>query len=114
MGELEDTADHLVVIGRGKVIADTSVTDLIAAASGNRITLRTTAPADAMTVLASAGAEVTVTGSGVLKVLDLSSERTVVTLPSHAIPCSVLRSPRIRLAHRAAHPAMSGCGPAEG
>ena len=68
MSELEDTAGHLVVVGRGKVIADTSVTDLIAAASGNRITLRTTAPADAMTVLAGAGAEVTATGSGVLTV----------------------------------------------
>jgi ABC-2 type transport system ATP-binding protein len=33
MSELQDTADHLVVIGRGKVIADASVTDLIAAAS---------------------------------------------------------------------------------
>jgi ABC-2 type transport system ATP-binding protein len=43
MSELEDTADHLVVVGRGRVIADTSVADLIAAASGNRITLRTTA-----------------------------------------------------------------------
>ena len=42
MSELQDTAGHLVVVGRGKVIADTSVTDLIAAASGNRITLRTT------------------------------------------------------------------------
>ncbi len=57
MGELEDTDDHLVVIGRGKVIADTSVTDLIATASGNRITLHTTAPAEAMPVLASAAAE---------------------------------------------------------
>ena len=66
MSELEDTAGHLVVVGRGKVIADTSVADLIAAASGNRITLRTTAPADAMTVLTGAGAEVTATGSGVL------------------------------------------------
>jgi ABC-type sugar transport system ATPase subunit len=44
-----------VVVGRGKVIADTSVADLIAA-SRNQITLRTTAPADAMTVLAGAGA----------------------------------------------------------
>src|SRR5262249_37760707 len=34
MSELQDTADHLVVVGRGKVIADTSVKDLIAAASG--------------------------------------------------------------------------------
>jgi ABC-2 type transport system ATP-binding protein len=59
MSELEDTASHLVIVGRGRVIADTSVADLIAVASGNRVTLRTTAPADAMTALASAGAEVT-------------------------------------------------------
>ena len=34
MSELQDTADHLVVVGRGRVIADTSVAELIAAASG--------------------------------------------------------------------------------
>src|ERR1700719_1435431 len=71
MSELQDTAGHLVVVGRGRVIADTSVADLIAAASGNRITLRTTAPADAMTVLTGAGAEVTSAGSGVLTVSNL-------------------------------------------
>jgi len=53
------------------------------------ITLRTTAPAEAMTVLASAKAEVTSTGSGVPKASNLSSERVVVTLTSHAIPFSV-------------------------
>ncbi len=97
MGELEDTAGHLVVAGRGKVIADTSVADLIAAASGERITLRTTAPADAMTVLAGAGAEVTVNGSGVLKVSDLSSERVVAALTSHAIPFSEVTAHRATL-----------------
>jgi ABC-type multidrug transport system ATPase subunit len=44
MSELQDTASHLVIVGRGHVSADTSVADLIAAASGNRITLTTTAP----------------------------------------------------------------------
>ena len=97
MGELEDTADHLVVVGRGKVIADTSVTDLITAASGNQITLRTTAPADAMTVLVGAGAEVALNGSGVLKVSNLSSERVVVTLTSHAIPFSEVTAHRATL-----------------
>ena len=53
MSELEDTAGHLVVVGRGRVVADTSVADLIAAASGHHITLRTTAPAEATTVLTS-------------------------------------------------------------
>ena len=97
MSELQDTAGHLVVVGRGKVIADTSVADLIAAASGNRITLRTTAPAEAMTVLTGAGAEVTATGSGVLTVSSLSSERVVATLTSHAIPFSEVTAHRATL-----------------
>jgi ABC-2 type transport system ATP-binding protein len=97
MSELQDTAGHLVVVGRGQVIADTSVADLIAAASGHRITLRTTAPADAMTVLAGAGAEVTATGSGVLKVSNLSSERVVAALTSHAIPFSEITTHRATL-----------------
>src|SRR5580700_543390 len=97
MSELQDTAEHLVVAGRGQVIADTSVTDLIAAASGNRITLRTTAPADAMTVLAGAGAEVAARGSGVLKVSNLSSERVVAALTSHAIPFSEVTAHRATL-----------------
>jgi ABC-2 type transport system ATP-binding protein len=97
MSELEDTAGHLVVVGRGKVIADTCVADLIAAASGNRITLRTTAPADAMTVLAGAGAEVTATGSGVLTISGLSSERVVAALTSHAIPFSEVSAHRATL-----------------
>ena len=43
LSELQDTASHLVVVGRGKVIADTTVAGLIAAASskaaGRRATL---------------------------------------------------------------------------
>jgi ABC-2 type transport system ATP-binding protein len=97
MSELEETAGHLVVVGRGRVIADTSVAELIAAASGNRITLRTTAPADAMTVLTSAGAEVTVSGSGVLTISNLSSERLVATLTGHAIPFSEVSAHRATL-----------------
>jgi ABC-2 type transport system ATP-binding protein len=97
MSELEDTAGHLVIVGRGKVIADTSVAELIAAASGHRVTLRTTAPADAVTVLARAGAEVTATGSGALTVSNLSSERVVATLTSHAIPFSEVSAHRATL-----------------
>jgi ABC-2 type transport system ATP-binding protein len=97
MSELQDTAGHLVIVGRGKVIADTSVADLIAAASGNHITLRTTAQADAMTVLVSAGAKVTATGSGVLSVAGLSSETTVSVLSGHAIPVSEITTHRATL-----------------
>jgi ABC-2 type transport system ATP-binding protein len=97
MSELQDTADQVVIVGRGRVIADTPVSDLLAVASGNRVTLRTAAPAEAMTVLTSAGAQVTVTGSGVLKVSNLSSERVVATLNSHAIPFSEVAAHRATL-----------------
>lgn len=43
MRELQDTAGHLVVVGRGRVVADTSVADLIATASHGQVTLRTSA-----------------------------------------------------------------------
>ena len=82
---------------RGWVIADTSVTELIAAASGSRITLRTTAPADAMKALISAGAEVTATGSGVLTISNLSSERLVAILTGHAIPFTEVSAHRATL-----------------
>src|SRR5262247_1220486 len=77
MSELEDTADQLVVVGRGRVIADSSVAALIAAASADRMTVRTSALTDAMTALARAGAEVASTRPDVLTVSGLSPERIV-------------------------------------
>ena len=48
-------------------------------------------------MLASAGAEVTVTASGVLKVSNLSSERVVAALTSHGIPFSEVTAHRATL-----------------
>jgi ABC-2 type transport system ATP-binding protein len=64
MSELQDTADHLVIVGRGKVIADTSMGELLAAASGDRVTLRTAARPQAAAVLERAGATVAAAGEG--------------------------------------------------
>jgi ABC-2 type transport system ATP-binding protein len=97
MSELEDSADHLIVVGRGRVIADTTVAELIAAASDDRITLRTTAPADAITALANAGAEVTATASDVLTVSGLSSMTTISILTEHGIPFSEVSAHRATL-----------------
>jgi len=97
MSELEDTADHLVVVGRGAVIADASVAELIAAASADRVTVRTPARADAMTVLARAGAEVTATASDVVTVSGFSSERVVSLLSQNSVPFSELSAHRASL-----------------
>jgi ABC-2 type transport system ATP-binding protein len=97
MSELQDSAGHLVVVGRGKVIADTSVAELIAAASGDRIQLRTSARAEAMTALANAGATVAATASDVLTISNLSPERTVAALTSAHVPFSEVTAHRATL-----------------
>jgi len=97
MSELQDTADHLVVVGRGKVIADASVRDMIAAASGDLVELRTTARADAMTVLARAGAEVAATAPDVITVKGLSAERTVATLTANHVSFTEVTAHRASL-----------------
>jgi ABC-2 type transport system ATP-binding protein len=97
MSELEDTADQLVVIGRGKVIADISMAELIATASGSRVILRTSARPEAVTVLEHAGATVTATGRDTLAVSGLDAERIVAVLTSHAVPFSEVSAHRATL-----------------
>jgi ABC-2 type transport system ATP-binding protein len=97
MSELQDTADHLVVVGRGKVIADTTVASLLAAASGDRVTLRTSAPAEATAALERAGATVVTSGQDVLTVSGHSSERIVALLAENAIPFSEVSAQRATL-----------------
>ena len=97
MSELEDTADHLVVIGRGQVIADTSVADLIAAASSGRVTLRTTARPQAMTVLTNAGATVAATGRDTLTIVGLAADKIVALLGESAVPFAEVSAHRATL-----------------
>jgi ABC-2 type transport system ATP-binding protein len=97
MSELQDTADHLVVVGRGKVIADTSVASLIEAASGDRVSVRTVARAEAMTVLAHAGATVAASGTDVLAVSGLPAERIVAALTESRVPFGEVSAHRATL-----------------
>ena len=97
MSELQETADHLVIVGRGKVIADTSVADLIASASGDRVTVRTSAHRDAMTVLSDAGATVAEAGGGILTVCGLPSEQIAALLGQRQVPFSEISAHRATL-----------------
>jgi ABC-2 type transport system ATP-binding protein len=97
MSELQDTAGHLVVVGRGAVVADTSVADLIATASGDRVALRTNARTEAMTVLAQAGATVAVTDRDTLTISGLPAERIVALLGQAGLPFSEVSAHRATL-----------------
>jgi ABC-2 type transport system ATP-binding protein len=97
MSELQDTADHLVVAGRGKVIADTTMANLLAVASGDQVLLRTSARPEATAVLESAGAAVVASGQDMLTISGLPSERVVAVLAEKAVPFSEVSARRATL-----------------
>jgi ABC-2 type transport system ATP-binding protein len=97
MSELEHNAEHLVVVGRGQVLADTSVAEMLAAASRDRVTLRTSARGDAMQALAHAGATVASTSPDTLTISGLGAERIAAVLGENAVPFSELAAHRATL-----------------
>ena len=59
MSEMENTADHLIVIGRGSLLADCTMDEFIARSSGQTVRVRTPQPdllAKAVSEVAAAGA----------------------------------------------------------
>jgi ABC-2 type transport system ATP-binding protein len=97
MSELQETASHLVIVGRGKVIADTSVADMIASASAGQVTVRTSARRDAAAVLSNAGATVADAGGGVLTVSGLAAERITALLGDGKVTFSEVSAHRATL-----------------
>jgi ABC-2 type transport system ATP-binding protein len=88
MSELQDTADHVVVAGRGKVIADATVADLLRATAGDRVRVRTACGPRAALVLQDAGATAVSTGPGLLTISGLPAERIVALLAAAGVPFS--------------------------
>ena len=75
MSEMQNTADHLIVIGRGKLIADCSMAEFIARSSGNSVVVRTPQREQLEKVVAAAGATMTVSSEGMLTIRGLSSDQ---------------------------------------
>jgi ABC-2 type transport system ATP-binding protein len=76
MSEMAITADHLIVIGRGHLIADTSVADFVRHASSNIVRVRTPDASRLTAALAADGVSVRQDGGiDVLEVSGLSAEQ---------------------------------------
>jgi ABC-2 type transport system ATP-binding protein len=97
MSELQDTADHLIVVGRGRVLADTSMRALLASVSSGRVTLRTSARAAAAAALTRAGGTVTATGTETLTADGLTAERIVALLTQARVPFAEVTAHRASL-----------------
>ncbi len=86
MSEMEHTADHLIVIGRGQLLAECTMEEFIARSSGQTVRVATTQPELLAKALAEAGGTVipggadgtlTVSGLVAAQVGDIAFERSV-------------------------------------
>lgn len=75
MSEMEHTADHLIVVGGGRLIADEPLSEFAARASRPTVTVRSEDPRRLSAVLTAAGGEVTQLGNGSLTVAKLSTSQ---------------------------------------
>ncbi|RFS81036.1 ATP-binding cassette domain-containing protein [Actinomadura spongiicola] len=88
MSEMQLTADRLVVLGRGRVLADAPIADVIARGSGDSVRVRSPRAAELAARLAAVGATVRRTTDEELQVTGLSVDR--IGLMAHEISVPVL------------------------
>jgi ABC-2 type transport system ATP-binding protein len=74
MSEMEDTADHLVVIGRGRLVADAPIAEVIAGSSHTVVRVRTPAAAELGRLLAPSAQRVRQESDSVLTVVGLTTD----------------------------------------
>src|SRR5712672_4741443 len=75
MSEMEHTADHLIVIGRGKLIADCTMKEFIAQSSGAAVRVRTPQPDLLRSAVTMAGGTTIAGAGGVLVAQGLPVDR---------------------------------------
>jgi ABC-2 type transport system ATP-binding protein len=75
MNEMALTAQHLVVIGRGRLIADTGMADFLTGTARHLVRVRTTDPQALAALLRSPDVAVTGTADGALEVSGLSTDQ---------------------------------------
>ncbi|WP_306317607.1 MULTISPECIES: ABC transporter ATP-binding protein [unclassified Streptomyces] len=86
MNETATFADHLVVLGRGRLLADTPMQDFIAAHSARRVRVRCTDPARLRAALARAGHTVTLTDDGLCTVADVTAAEVGALAATEGVP----------------------------
>ncbi len=86
MAEMAQTAEHLIVIGRGRLIADTTVADIVAQASQDgAVTVRTPQANELRQALVGDGVTVTSSERELLEVNGLTSAEVGTVAAKHGI-----------------------------
>jgi ABC-2 type transport system ATP-binding protein len=86
MNEMAVTADHLIVIGRGKLLADAATADVVARGSGQSVRVRTPAPDRLIELIAAEGGQAVLAdtqhGKGASAAGDQATVLTVTGMPA--------------------------------
>ena len=85
MSEMAQTADHLIVIGRGELIADTSVTEFNERSCSSSVRVRSPEAARLRDLIAAPGVSVSSDQAGVLAVTGLASDQIGMIAAEHGI-----------------------------
>ncbi|MGW0207565.1 ATP-binding cassette domain-containing protein [Streptomyces sp. NPDC003233] len=98
MSEVALVADHLIVVGRGRLLADTTVRDLVREAGGDTVKVATEDPARLRDVLAGPGVEITGrVGTEELQVTGMSAREIGLKAADHGIPLFELTTKAVSL-----------------
>jgi ABC-2 type transport system ATP-binding protein len=84
MSEMQLTADHLLILGRGRLLSDSSLTDLVQ--TGDEVLVRTARDTPLPGLLTARGAHVTTDGAGRLTVSGLEPGAIAAVAAAHGIP----------------------------
>jgi ABC-2 type transport system ATP-binding protein len=85
MSEMALTADHLIVIGRGRLIADTSVDEFVRRASGSVVRVRSPEATRLRDLVLAEGVDVVAVEPGILEIAGLTSEQIGEVAAANAI-----------------------------
>ena len=85
MSEMSLTADHLIIIGRGRVIADMSVHDFVRQAAGNVVRVRSPQADRLQELLRGPGVTVAAQDRGVIEIAGLTSEQVGEAAAAHGV-----------------------------
>ena len=97
MSEMALTADHLIVIGRGRLIADASVSDFLAGASKPLVRVRSPQGEDLSRVLAGPGVSIEVVEPGLLEVTGLTAVQVGEAAAVHGLVLHELGAHQVSL-----------------
>ena len=100
MSEMALTADRLIIIGRGRLIADTTIGDLLQGASGNHIRVRSPEAGELARLLTAHGADVLRQDDDTLRITGATSDTIGEIARSNGLTLRELSTHQVSLEER--------------